>query len=31
VYHKPLAVLVGIIVVVHVGIAWYFGYAYPMR
>ena len=31
VYHKPLAVLMGIIVVVHVGIAWYFGYAYPMR
>ena len=31
VYHKPLAVLMGMIVVVHVGIAWYFGYAYPMR
>jgi len=31
VYHKPLAVLMGLIVVVHVGIAWYFGYAYPMR
>jgi hypothetical protein len=31
VYHKPLAVLMGIIVVVHVGIAWYFGYAYPVR
>jgi hypothetical protein len=29
VYHKPLAVLMGIIVVVHVGIAWYFGYAFP--
>jgi len=31
VYHKPLAVLMGIIVVVHVGIAWYFGYAFPVR
>ena len=31
VYHKPLAVLMGLIVVVHVGIAWYFGYAFPVR
>lgn len=31
VYHKPLAVLMGVIVVVHVGIAWYFGYAFPVR
>lgn len=31
VYHKPLAVLMAIIVAAHVAIVWYFGYAFPMR
>lgn len=31
VYHKPLAVLMAIIVAAHVGIAWYFGYAFGVR
>lgn len=28
VYHKPLAILMAVIVAVHVGIVWYFGYAF---
>lgn len=31
VYHKPLAVLMAIIVALHVGIVWYLGYAFPAR
>jgi len=31
VYHKPLAVLMAIIVALHVGIVWYFGYAFGAR
>jgi len=30
VYHKPLAVLAGVIVVAHVAVVWYFGYAFAM-
>lgn len=30
VYHKPLAVLAGVIVALHVAIVWYFGYAFAM-
>lgn len=31
VYHKPLAVLMAVIVAVHIGIVWYFGYAFGGR
>jgi hypothetical protein len=31
VYHKPLAVLMAFIVAAHVGIVWYFGYAFGAR
>jgi predicted ferric reductase len=29
-YHKPLAVLMAVIVVLHVAVVWYFGYAFSM-
>jgi len=29
VYHKPLAVLMAVIVALHVAVVWYFGYAFP--
>ena len=30
VYHKPLAVVMGLVVIVHVATVWYFGYAFSM-
>jgi len=31
VYHKPLAVVMALIVILHVAVVWYFGYAFSVR